>query len=153
VKNTSIEINWGGSPADLPPSWPRSLGVEIILARATKRPGWFLYEFKSLTPKFKIKIEPGYTFMGINYAGGKYSALSKWRALHPQTFPSTMYKPIRFTYVLATETWYDVVRSLLEVGARVKSNKKQFERAAEFEKYCDTLGVYRIIQAEWGLNK
>ena len=153
MKNTTIEINVVGKGGELVREILGALGVEVLSVRGTKRLGWIAYELQSVTPKYKIKTVSGYIFMGVNYAGGKGGALSKWRSVHPQTFPNVVYKPVVLAQTLSTETWHDVVRAVLETGAHVKTNKRQFTRVVDFERYCDTLGVFRIIQVERGLNK
>jgi hypothetical protein len=130
-----------------------SLGLEILSAKSTPRPDWIAYALHSKTPKYKIVPVPGYTFLGMNFSGGKAGARAKWKATHPQTFPSIIYRPLLLTSNLTTEVWYDVVRGLLEAGAvGVKVHKRQFTSLPRFERYCDELGVWRIIQAERGLN-
>ena len=130
------------------------VGVEIGFAKAAARPGWVAYTLRSTTKKRKIIPVPGYIFIGMNYAQGKAKATSKWKTLHPQTFPGEVFKPVLNTYDLTTEDWYDLVHKLFEAGAAgVKVHKKQFNSLALFERYCDEQGVWRIIQAERGLNK
>jgi hypothetical protein len=131
-----------------------SLGIEVMDSALATRPGWIAYTLKSTTLKYKITPVPGYTFLGMNFSKGKDRATSKWKATHPQTFPEVLYKPLLRTVNLTTETWYDLVRKLLEAGARgVKANKRQFSSLTLFQRYCDDLGIWRIIQAERGLNK
>ena len=127
------------------------LGVEIVASKLARRPGWVNYTLRSNTKKHKIIIEPGYLFIGMSYFGGPHA---KWKSLHAQTFPGEITRPVLNTYNLTTEDWYDLVRKLLEAGATgVRVHKKQFKSLALFERHCDEQGVWRIIQAERGLNK
>ena len=153
MKNTTMEINVRGKGGALVREILSSLGVEVLSVRGTKRLGWIVYELQSTTPKYKVQPVPGYTFMSISYNAGKAGAFSKWKSIHPQTFPGLVYKPTPITKNLNTETWHDLVRAVLEAGGKAKTNKRQFDNVRDFERYCDTLGVFRIIQAERGLNK
>ena len=130
------------------------LGVEIVASKLARRPGWVNYTLRSTTKKHKIIPVPGYIFIGMNYAQGKAKVTSKWKTLHPQTFPGEVFKSVLNTYDLTTEDWYDLVHKLFEAGATgVRVHKKQFNSLALFERHCDEQGVWRIIQAEGGLNK
>ena len=130
------------------------VGLEIIDYFSAKRVGWVAYTLRSTTKKRKIIPVPGYIFIGMNYAQGKAKVTSKWKTLHPQTFPGEVFKSVLNTYDLTTEDWYDLVHKLFEAGATgVRVHKKQFNSLALFERHCDEQGVWRIIQAEGGLNK
>jgi hypothetical protein len=125
-------------------------GVKVTSIQNAKRLGWVSYELSAITEKYKITPVPGYNFLGLSFSGG---TKSKWRAIHPQTFPTDVYKPVKRSYNLNTETWYDLVRRLLGAGAEVKTNRRQFKSLVLFERYCDKLGIFRIIPQERGLNK
>lgn len=150
---TVIEVKWGDHPSPVL-EIVKPLRIEVGMYHCTNRPEWTAYHLKSTTKKCKIVPVPGYIFIGVSYVHGKSKAVSKWKTLHPQTFPGEVFKPVLNTYDLTTEDWYDLVHKLFEAGAAgVKVHKKQFNSLALFERYCDEQGVWRIIQAERGLNK